>query len=206
MGPGRQHARRQLGYTLVELMIIVTIIGISITAFAPGFGRAMADRRVSNAARELIRLGRRARSDTFGLLRAHTLWLQPANGTAQLLRAPTNSCLLTVWADCAASPQTCVENVSLTGASARVAYREELVSGAIGSANRAICFAPSGIVYFNPATQTTVAAAAATFSDQNTVNGGLVYALYPSNMDPTKPTTRMHRVLFPLGATPRALR
>jgi len=218
MGPSRTRLRASAGYTLVELMVIVTIIGASVILFAPGFSRAMADRRVSTAARELIRLGRRARSDTFGYLRAHLLWIQPATGRVQLLRGPTQSCTTPAWAaiqaDCAVSvsdmsAQRCLENIDFTAWAKgnAISLREEALVGgapAYNSVSRAICFAPSGQVFLGA--NNALASAAAALSDLNSVNGGVVYTLHAGTGNPVVGTNVIHRVLFPLGSTPRALR
>lgn len=218
MGPSRTSRRSRAGYTLIELMMVVMIIAISVVAFAPGFGRAMANRRVSTAARELIRIGRRARSDTFGYLRSHLIWIQPANRRVQLLRGTTPSCTAPPWAaiqtDCAAtgtgmSAQRCLENVDFGDWSPNddIALREELLNaGAVSysAVNRAICFAPSGQVFL--ARNNSLDVAADALSDLNTVSGGVVYTLHAGTADPVAGTDLIHRVLFPLGSTPRALR
>jgi len=217
MGFPRGTAGRRIGYTLVELMMIVTIIGISVMAFAPGFSRAMADRRVSTAARELIRIGRRARSDTFGYLRAHLVWLSPTERRIQLLRAPTSSCLLTVWTpvslECNSAGANCLEDLSLStwsAGGAGIRLYEETRAGAdvkYETKGRALCFSPSGITYYGQGT--TLADATGTLSDtiSDAIPGGFVYTMHAAQ-DEGAPTasSRVHRVLFPLGASPRSLR
>jgi len=206
------------GYTLVELMMVVAIIAASTLAFAPGIGRAVADRRVSSATRELIRIGRRARSDSLGYLRAHLIWITPATGRVMLLRGPNNSCLLSNWsaisADCPSTATAtlgprCLEQVFVAalGGPTSIAMREETLAGAgvasYGTPARALCYASSGVVY--QATGTTLALASAALSDLNTVNGGLVYTLHTGTGNPVS-TDRVHRILFPLGSSARALR
>lgn len=218
MGSSRTSRRTRAGYTLIELMMVVMIIAISVVAFAPGFGRAMANRRVSTAARELIRIGRRARSDTFGYLRSHLIWIQPSQGRVQLLRGTTPSCTAPPWAaiqaDCAAnanamSAQRCLENVDFGewSPSDDISLREEqLGTGGVGysDVSRAICFAPSGQVFL--ASNNALGTAAGALSDVNTVFGGVVFTLHLGVGDPVAGTDLIHRVLFPLGSTPRALR
>ena len=190
--------------------MIVTIIGISVTAFAPGFGRAMADRRVSTTTRELIRMGRRARSDTFGYLRAHLLWIQPESGRVQLLRGTTNSCVLTSWrsdaTDCdqrgaAGKGLRCLEDLTIA-AQGPIALREQALSS-WSKASLALCYAPSGVVSWSRAALNAVHQ---NLADTNTVQGGFVYALYSGTANEPEAAARVHRVLFPLGATPRGLR
>ncbi|MDB4971801.1 MAG: hypothetical protein JWN48_142 [Myxococcaceae bacterium] len=207
-------------------MVVVSIIGMSTLAFAPGIGRAIAERRVSTAARELIRIGRRARSDTFGFLRAHLIWINPATGVVQLMRGSTNSCTLTV-ADWPTVQAACViqANGSLTGPNclesmvlstltkdSRIYMYEELLSGTTVTYQqtaRAICYAPNGIVYY-AAGADLAAAVAAPLTDANnaTVRGGFVYTLHKGGASTASPgvASRVHRVLFPLGGTARSLR
>ena len=120
-----------------------------------------------------------------------------------------------VQSDCAApaAPGTsrCIESLniaSLTTDSDIVMYEETLVSNApvySNTAKRALCYAPSGLVYWGTGSTITTATAALTDVNDNTVNGGFVYEIHKG---PGAPTTasRMHRVLFPLGGTARSLR
>lgn len=221
MDPAPQSASRRSGYTLIELMMVVLIIAISVVAFAPGFSRAMADRQVSTAARELIRIGRRARSDSFGYLRAHLVWIRPVwqstdgkrSGRVQLIRGLTNSCLLQDWAtlqaSCTATPvgPQCLEDVRFAEwTSQAIAMREELKKDSFGTSNRALCYAPDGSVLWAASTSDSPPAGT-NLSALNTsdVRGGFVYTLHAGTENPIS-TDRVHRVLFPLGSTPRALR
>lgn len=203
--------------------MIVMIIAVSVLAFTPGFSRAMADRRVGLATRELIRIGRRARADTFGYLRAHLLWIKPGTGTVagtvQLLRGPTNSCALTAWntvaADCATNLATsrCVESLQLaneSGSTRVITLREEAVDGSItsySSLNRALCFQPSGVMMTGSGGTDPPAGSALVEMTAGVVAGGYVFALV-SGADPpgTNAAQKVHRVLFPQGGSPRSLR
>jgi Tfp pilus assembly protein FimT len=224
----RVRARTRAGYTLVELMMIVAIIGISTLVFTPGFSRAMADRRVSLAARELIRVGRRARADTFGYLRAHLLWINPSARTVQLLRGPTNSCTLVNWnevaGDCATTlsgtnQQRCAENLflaSMSGSTRTISLFEETItsgSTTYSSVGRALCFQPSGVMMYGSGTSLTAAASATTLQRDNIsgnggVNGGFIFSLLDGDSAPSSGDTskRVHRVLFPMGGSPRSMR
>jgi prepilin-type N-terminal cleavage/methylation domain-containing protein len=217
MHSARKSARRREGYTLVELMMVVTIIGASVLAFAPGISRAAADRHVSTAARELIRLGRRARAESFGYLRAHLLWITPATGRVQLLRAPTNSCRFAQWqtiqADCTAVPvgPRCLEDFrigSWGSGSTPIQLHEETGTGgevSYGTGQRGLCYEPSGIVWYGTEELEKLAANLSS-TNAATINGGFVYTLHRGTEKPDTKVDRVHRVLFPLGASPRAWR
>jgi type II secretory pathway pseudopilin PulG len=219
----RVRARDRAGYTLVELMMIVMIIGVSVMAFTPGFSRAMADRRVSLATREVIRVGRRARADTFGYLRAHLVWIDPSLGIVQLLRGPTNSCTLASWgtvaSDCATAlpGQRCLENLvlsNLSGQTRAISVFEEVInsgSTAYSTVGRALCFHPSGVMMYGSGA--TVAAATASLQSDNVsgtggVNGGFIFSLLAGTSQPSSANAaqRVHRVLFPMGGSARSLR
>jgi prepilin-type N-terminal cleavage/methylation domain-containing protein len=210
--PMRAH-RSGAGFTLVELMVVVTIIGLSVLAFAPSFSRAMAEREVSFATREILRIAKRARSESLGYRRAYMMVIDPGASddqapTVQLLRAGNNSCVAQNWAALQATCGTlngqCVEDVDLNG-NANFSTRgftvrglEEAVGGAVSSESRALCWAPNGLVYTrSPADLGTQLGET---NANNTVNGGVVYKL--SLFQDGSEVGRAHRVLIPLSGSP----
>ena len=54
--------RRGAGFTLLELMIVVTVMGTMAAMLAPGIGEFLADARASAASEDLVRLSRHMRS------------------------------------------------------------------------------------------------------------------------------------------------
>jgi prepilin-type N-terminal cleavage/methylation domain-containing protein len=125
MGPSRPKA----GFTLIELMVVVSIVSIALLAFMPSFIHAMADRRAATASMELVRIGRRARAESIGQQRAMLMYLSygvpPLRSSAlQLLRGNSIRCDIENWAqhstNCAASDgvergaTSCMESVFFT--------------------------------------------------------------------------------------------
>ncbi len=115
--------------TLIELMVVVTIIGISLMAFAPSFARSFADRRCATATMELVRMGRRARSEAIGLQRAMLVHINYGRAPTQtarmrLLRGNVTRCDVEDWNarqnDCPANPElertssACMESADLS--------------------------------------------------------------------------------------------
>lgn len=71
------------GFTLIELMITVSIIAVMAAMALPGIITAMADGRASDATMDVIRIGRRARSEATASGVAHVLvynQYEPASG------------------------------------------------------------------------------------------------------------------------------
>jgi prepilin-type N-terminal cleavage/methylation domain-containing protein len=211
--PAMRARRSGAGFTLVELMIVVTIIGLSVLAFAPSFSRAMAEREVSFATREILRVAKRARSESLGYRRAYLMFIDPGDDPAaaplvQLLRAGNNSCVAQNWAalqaTCGTPNSQCVENldfghdVNLSTSGFTVRAREEAVGGGFATESRALCWAPNGLLYTrSPA---DLASQLAESDAINTVNGGVLYNL--SLFQDGSQVGRSHRVLIPLGGSP----
>jgi len=108
--------RRRLGFTMVELLTVITIVGILAVAAAPSFVRLLRDRRVTDAAQQLADLYRGARSRAMGrgsaiLIRWNQNASTPTNanpagratmreaimGAGQGALLPSTSCFATDW-------------------------------------------------------------------------------------------------------------
>lgn len=91
----------QSGFSLVELMVVVSIIGIMAAGIAPAITSALADGRASNAAVDLVRLGGRARSEaTFTGLAHRITYLanqERGFGRVDLFRGVNNRCNMQTW-------------------------------------------------------------------------------------------------------------
>ena len=68
--PGESRKKRA-GLTLVELMVVLAVMGILVSAALPSMGLAFADRRVAMAARDVVSLFQRARYMSMAYGRAH---------------------------------------------------------------------------------------------------------------------------------------
>jgi prepilin-type N-terminal cleavage/methylation domain-containing protein len=204
------------GYTLVELMIVVSIIGISVVAAVPAFSRAMADNRAGQAVRELVRMGRRARSETAAYLRVHLLWIQPQSqgGFVSLIRGNTNSCLAQDWSalfstgSCGNAGSPCLEQVDLSSSSYRSLYSTEIMfeptgGGAVTPTATALCYAPDGVVWHNQ----TASLGGINLSNTNSnVNARGGYRFVVRMLDDSGAVRGVvRRMIFPLGAAARSL-
>ena len=102
--PPRTHirSRRAAGFSLVEMLVVVTIVGVVTALAMPGMSAAAYNRRISRAAHDVLRLARRARSangsrmDGRNRLTASTTWVPSRIGKNEPMqpviwtRTPTN--------------------------------------------------------------------------------------------------------------------
>lgn len=99
MGP----SRRAAGFSLIELMVVVTLVSIIVLLFRPSFSKYYANKHTVAAASEIVRLGRQARAESVGTKRAYLLYFQPGVGatrpfgTVTLLRGNAMHCDHEVW-------------------------------------------------------------------------------------------------------------
>jgi len=99
------------GFTLIELMVVVTIIGILAGLAGPGVGAALREMRASNARADVIRILNHARTAPRGTGKAHLLQFDGAaegnRGRLSVYRSDASSCLTTDWAAVIAASNNC---------------------------------------------------------------------------------------------------
>jgi len=98
-------SKRQRGLTLVELMVVLAVMGVLVSAALPSMSQGFADRRVAMVARDVVSLFQRARymSNAYG--RAHQVVYTNDSGTGltsqayafETLRGTGGACSLTTF-------------------------------------------------------------------------------------------------------------
>ncbi|MEM6962005.1 MAG: prepilin-type N-terminal cleavage/methylation domain-containing protein, partial [Myxococcota bacterium] len=206
------------GYTLLELMVVVVIIGVLAALTAPAVGAALADRRVAQAAQDVVRLTRRGRSEAMALGRAHVLRFNQdwGDGTPafRLYAGINNSCNanLDAWqpiftaaaADCS-NRFFCVDD-SYIGSFFRprftaAAAERVVVVSALGDEVQ-FCFEPNGITRWR--TGTTDAGTRFLGSNNATLDGAAVFTFQRETDQGLVGVVR--QVVIPLGADARVVR
>ena len=213
-------ARRQHGFTLLELMIVITVMGTMAAMMAPGIGEFLADARASSVAEELVRISRhvRARAQETGL--AHLLVFggtqNDSNGLGRLrvYEGMNNHCRQTPWPQAIGGHVNdgfaALEDLDLaittynpvssgTTPRANDSDRQVIVLGVRGSAAApdaaVLCFEPSGASLQGVTASSDVGYA---FSSQNTA---IVFTVTRSVGGEQRGAVR--EVVFPAGGTAR---
>jgi prepilin-type N-terminal cleavage/methylation domain-containing protein len=96
--------RRREGFTLIELMIVITIMGSMVAMIAPGLGEFLADARAASASEAFVRLTRHMQSRVQQTGLAHMLIFTAAGGDGgglgviRVYEGMNNHCRQTPWA------------------------------------------------------------------------------------------------------------
>ncbi len=98
------HRNRREGLTLVELMVVLVVMGVLVSAALPNMSDGFADRRVAMVARDVASLFQRARYMSMAYGRAHQVVYENDGGTGlangnpyafETLRGTSGGCALT---------------------------------------------------------------------------------------------------------------
>jgi prepilin-type N-terminal cleavage/methylation domain-containing protein len=222
--------RRLQGFTLIELMVVATVIGVSVIAFTPSFIFAMADRRASSAALEVSRVGRRARSEALGTQRAHLVWIRPGfggTGAIQLFRGLSAQCDIQPWLTLSGTCPAvgtdnvgCLENIDLNDTHwfhSPFQIRLRTIRAGRENALPAVLTDPeeigtTGLCYEPTGTTQWMVGALADPTVFNTLNAGaaaggaLLYSVGLFNLTSNSVVGTPRVIAYPLGSTPRKLR
>ena len=206
---------RVAGFSLLELMVVVAIIGIAAALAAPAISTAMAERRAAEGALDVVRLGRRARAETMAFGRAHLLRFEQSGsigseGSLRMFRGRTPSCRTSNWTSavgtippiitgfCPASSM-CVDLVDMSDTHYQTGTHTVELS-APGAGDSDLCYEPSGAMMFR--------SAGAAWLDSNAANaaiaGGFRLRVQRKVSGVVEGNDRW--IVFPWGGTPRILR
>ncbi len=188
--PSPQQARA--GFSLMELMIALAVIGVMSAAIAPSLSEVLADNRQIAATHDVLRIARRARSLAISSGVAHLLRFQQDSsnglGFLELFAGMNGKCTQTPWAQTftpsSGSNQGRIEALNFaqynpTGLSApsasdsgRQVIRLRAASGGSAKSVVMICYQPNGEIFSAAdSPQLTLQPAAILFTISRAIDG-----------------------------------
>jgi prepilin-type N-terminal cleavage/methylation domain-containing protein len=192
---------QQTGFTLIELMFVVLLIGVMAAMIAPGLSQGRREADIANAATALVRLGSRARAhaQTTGLAHAIRLTTIGTGSTVQVFRGTSPRCNAVVWNWANATPidQFLTTGQRYSGGSVPM----QLIPANSVPNNIRICIQPNGSTWLRIGDGTPLftpsipAGVGAPVSD-------IVFNLFHGNSLTTR-TGALRQVVFPSGNIPR---
>jgi Tfp pilus assembly protein FimT len=184
------------------MMVVVAVIGGLAALAAPAIGAARTSRLTNQAAHDVARLGRRARSEAMAYGRAHIIRYSlisadgRSSGSVQLWRGRVNRCASNPWStivtgSCAGSLD-CVEEVDMTSYSTSSRRIRFVMAGA---SSAAICFEPDGDTFVATPSDSSLFSTA--------VPGGREAPWFAVAAYTSAGRSVVRNVVFPMGGIPR---
>lgn len=205
----RPASKHRSGFTLLELMVVVSIVAVVVGLALPTMSQQLADQKTNQMALDIVASARLARSSATAYGRAHLMRWDPAGaaglGTVEVYRGINNGCNTNNWGaivGVCAGNVNCIEAVHATEYQSGNSTYQMSVIGAL-NAGGDICFEPNGTVRWRPGP--------AGFFTNNLVatggqdsNGGFVFNIQRRNTGTDVGVAR--QVLIPLGGDARKIR
>ncbi|MDH5490945.1 MAG: prepilin-type N-terminal cleavage/methylation domain-containing protein [Myxococcales bacterium] len=201
----RSRPGRLAAFTLIELMIVVAIIGVVAALAAPSITTGLRERKPHQAALDLVRLVRRARSESAAYGRAHLLRYSAigsaGRGLAQVYRGTNGRCATNDWdailAGGCAGNTMCIDALDPAVHSSSA---QDVRMRVVGANPLDICFESTGLMRHRRG----AGVAGGPFSDRNDIGGGFRFTF--QQVQGGTPVGTIRYVLVPLGSDARVLR
>lgn len=214
---GRRARSGRAGFTLIEMMISLTIIAVMAMIIAPSLSEMQLSSRQTGASMDLVRLGRSVRAQAIATGVAHMLRYNGGPNGVGLIAVHVgmnSSCLQTPWDqtyaaanqdllprqffDMAVYNPSVGSPIQASDTTRQVILLTATVAGGDPLNGLLICYQPNGDIYYNPAGDN--AAATANLQRQNLPVTFQIVRRYDGAV-----MGRTRMVIFPPGGSARSL-